>query len=386
MSWILPASIRPWVAITERFHRHHSIPQGVTILRAQRARCLQDPVERKLRRAGSPTARQRKAVIRAALVAAALLLATPATATAAGPDVLVWRTEHGIPHIVADDDAGIGYGYGYVVAQDHDLPARGVLRDGGGRAVALLRPRRQLRLLPQRLAPLEPLERPLLPPAERVGPDRRAREQRPRRSGRSRACASWCAATCAATTAPRRGRRGDRRVATRPAAASRGSSRSPRLRPTGASRRSRRWRAASLAITGIAGAQPPAAGRGGRGRQRRRGRARTPAATRARRHSGSNAIALGRERTQSGAGMVLGNPHLPWRGDGLLYQAHLTIPGRDGRGRRHLRRRPARGDRPHAPPRRGATRPRARSASRRSSCGSRPATRRPTSSTGRRGR
>ncbi len=42
---------------------------------------------------------------------------------------------------------------------------------------------------------------------------------------------------------------------------------------------------------------------------------------------GSNAIALGREATQTGAGMLLGNPHQPWRGAGSWYQAHLTIPG-----------------------------------------------------------
>ena len=66
--------------------------------------------------------------------------------------------------------------------------------------------------------------------------------------------------------------------------------------------------------------------------------------------SGSNAIALGRERTHSGAGMVLGNPHLTWRGDGLLYQAHLTIPGEMDVSGATYAGRPARGDRAHAPP------------------------------------
>ncbi len=42
---------------------------------------------------------------------------------------------------------------------------------------------------------------------------------------------------------------------------------------------------------------------------------------------GSNAIILGGDATQSGSGMLLGNPHQPWNGSGRWYEAHLTIPG-----------------------------------------------------------
>jgi acyl-homoserine-lactone acylase len=42
---------------------------------------------------------------------------------------------------------------------------------------------------------------------------------------------------------------------------------------------------------------------------------------------GSNAYGLGREATDNGRGMVLGNPHFPWDGSERLYQAHLRIPG-----------------------------------------------------------
>ncbi len=42
---------------------------------------------------------------------------------------------------------------------------------------------------------------------------------------------------------------------------------------------------------------------------------------------GSNGLALGRDATKSGRGMLLGNPHQPWFGNGAWYQAHLTIPG-----------------------------------------------------------
>ena len=43
---------------------------------------------------------------------------------------------------------------------------------------------------------------------------------------------------------------------------------------------------------------------------------------------GSNAYGLGAEQTRSGHGMVLGNPHFPWQGAERFFQSHLTIPGR----------------------------------------------------------
>jgi acyl-homoserine-lactone acylase len=43
---------------------------------------------------------------------------------------------------------------------------------------------------------------------------------------------------------------------------------------------------------------------------------------------GSNAVGLGKEATDNGRGMVLGNPHFPWDGPERFYQAQLTIPGK----------------------------------------------------------
>ncbi len=43
---------------------------------------------------------------------------------------------------------------------------------------------------------------------------------------------------------------------------------------------------------------------------------------------GSNAIAVGSERSADGKGMLLANPHFPWNGAMRFYQMHLTIPGR----------------------------------------------------------
>jgi acyl-homoserine-lactone acylase len=42
---------------------------------------------------------------------------------------------------------------------------------------------------------------------------------------------------------------------------------------------------------------------------------------------GSNAVAVGRQRSQDGKGMLLANPHFPWFGGLRFYQMHLTIPG-----------------------------------------------------------
>jgi acyl-homoserine-lactone acylase len=43
---------------------------------------------------------------------------------------------------------------------------------------------------------------------------------------------------------------------------------------------------------------------------------------------GSNGLALGKDVTANGRGMLLGNPHYPWTSTDRFYQAHLTVPGR----------------------------------------------------------
>jgi acyl-homoserine-lactone acylase len=42
---------------------------------------------------------------------------------------------------------------------------------------------------------------------------------------------------------------------------------------------------------------------------------------------GSNAIAMGSEVTESGRGLLLGNPHYPWQGSSRFHMIHTTIPG-----------------------------------------------------------
>lgn len=43
---------------------------------------------------------------------------------------------------------------------------------------------------------------------------------------------------------------------------------------------------------------------------------------------GSNAIAVGGQRTENGKGRLLANPHFPWGGGLRFYQMHLTLPGK----------------------------------------------------------
>ncbi|MNG79128.1 Acyl-homoserine lactone acylase PvdQ precursor [compost metagenome] len=43
---------------------------------------------------------------------------------------------------------------------------------------------------------------------------------------------------------------------------------------------------------------------------------------------GSNAVAVGAQRSENGRGLLLANPHFPWMGAMRFYQMQLTIPGR----------------------------------------------------------
>ena len=81
-------------------------------------------------------------------------------------------------------------------------------------------------------------------------------------------------------------------------------------------------------IDGIVGASPvsPAAAQAGDAR-RAEMFATGEGLSRLQPQIGSNAYGLGREATDNGRGMVLGNPHFPWDGSERLYQAHLRIPG-----------------------------------------------------------
>ena len=87
-----------------------------------------------------------------------------------------------------------------------------------------------------------------------------------------------------------------------------------------------------VAVDGIGGAQPPTPDAGGGDGAAQRALAATPPGTLRERldrpfGGGSNAIALGRDATDNGSGLLLGNPHQPWYGPERFFQSHLTLPG-----------------------------------------------------------
>ena len=80
----------------------------------------------------------------------------------------------------------------------------------------------------------------------------------------------------------------------------------------------------------LAGATPPAAVAGNAGNAGHQASYQL-AASRIQRFAldrGSNAVAVGSDRSFNGRGMLLANPHFPWVGGMRFYQMHLTIPGK----------------------------------------------------------
>jgi acyl-homoserine-lactone acylase len=73
----------------------------------------------------------------------------------------------------------------------------------------------------------------------------------------------------------------------------------------------------------VGNAQPPGVGAGRQGPRSR------PLALPERKDTlGSNGWALGRDKTASGAGMLVANPHFPWEGSLRFHESHQTIPGK----------------------------------------------------------
>ncbi|HEY8376570.1 MAG TPA: penicillin acylase family protein, partial [Nannocystis sp.] len=78
----------------------------------------------------------------------------------------------------------------------------------------------------------------------------------------------------------------------------------------------------------IGSAQPPnAAQRPGGAERRKEGEGPPIFGSLTRTGIGSNGWALGAEKTTSGGGMVVANPHFPWTGELKLWESHLTVPG-----------------------------------------------------------
>lgn len=236
----------------------------------------------------------------AAATAMALLWSGVATAEARGPAATIRYTEYGIPHVVATDYRQLGFGQGYAAATDNMCSlAQTMLTTSGTRSrylgadanpgSGLSRARTNLAsdLYFQGVDDTGVVER-LIARTDRMGPTAEVRE----------AVAGYAAGVSEFLR--------ENRI-TDPAC--RGAA---WLRPMTELDVYRHLYALGMvfgqasAADGIAAAQP-------RGEQT----------------IGSNAIALGGERTVTGRGLSLANPHLPWNTPDLrLWQSHLTIPGR----------------------------------------------------------
>ena len=216
------------------------------------------------------------------------------------------RTSHGVAHITADDFGSLGYGEGYAAAEDHGCQiARGLVQ-ARGELARYFGPGKE-----RRNVVADSVVRALDVPAQArtafaaedatnrgwltgysAGYNRYLREQGDDAPGSWCAGASWvrpatpedfmARTVLLAQTLPRMA--GALAAAQPPATASTTSVEPALVREA----------LDAMALAGL----------------------------------GSNAWALGSERTENGRGLLLANPHYPWYGGNQFWEKHLTIPGR----------------------------------------------------------
>ncbi|WP_439878803.1 bifunctional acylase PvdQ [Pseudomonas prosekii] len=246
-----------------------------------------------------------------ALVALSLMACARSQPEAAGVDIR--RTSFGVPHIRADDERGLGYGIGYAYAQDNlCLMANEIVTVNGERS-------------------------------RYFGPDQLTLEERPNLASDvffnwlntpEAVAGFWKAQTPQVRDLVDGYVAGyNRSLAERQAQGLPAQCQGDWVRPIAAEDLVKITR--RLLVEGgvgqfaeaLAGATPPAAVAA----------VATPAqsfqvaAERQQRFAldrGSNAVAIGSERSFNGRGMLLANPHFPWIGGMRFYQMHLTIPGK----------------------------------------------------------
>ncbi|HEX2085082.1 MAG TPA: penicillin acylase family protein [Solirubrobacteraceae bacterium] len=287
-------------------------------------------------RAGASGARRRRSVddapMRLTLLGAiAALLIVPCTA-AAQFDATIRRTDHGIPHITAKDYASLGYGYGYAFAEDNlcviaeqYVTVRGERSKFFGpnaswamRSNGTTNNNLNSDFFFKRIIAQGTVEKLIDQPPPN-GPRPEVREAvRGYVAGYNRYLQ-------------------DVGVANLPDKACRGAEWVRPIEEIDAYRRFYQLAllaSSGVSINGIGGAQPPTpAGGGGGGGE---GGAPVPTPSQLAELEerlplggiGSNAYGIGREQTDNGKGMLLGNPHFPWDGAERFYQAHATIPGK----------------------------------------------------------
>lgn len=246
----------------------------------------------------------------AALVAVSVA-AVPAQSAAADASAQIRRTSYGVPHIVAKDERGLGYGIGYAYAQDNlCLLANEVLTVSGERS-------------------------------RYFGAKGKTLEQRDNLA--SDVFFTWLNTPAAvdaflqAQPAPVKALLAGYASGYNRALAERRSQGLPAecgsgewLRPISSedlvklTRRLLAEGGVGQFVEALAGAQPPtlASRQASTGFATALARQQRFAAER-----GSNAVAVGAQRSANGRGLLLANPHFPWMGGMRFYQMQLTIPG-----------------------------------------------------------
>ncbi len=265
-----------------------------------------------------------------AMVGVMLAIApAPVVAQDGGFDVTIRRTDHGIPHIEARDYAGIGYGYGYAFAEDNLCVIADSYVTVSGERSRFFGPDKSWRF--QGNTSLNNnLESDFF--FKRVVDDRVVEKlvDAPAPQGPLPGVRELVRGYAAGYNRYLR----DTGVDRLPDPNCRGADWVRPIREIDVYRRIYQIAlvaSGTAAIEGIAGAQPPAPGDTA-------GSAGAAAPSRAEVDAlrtkigsigaGSNAYGLGREATDNGKGMLLGNPHFPWDGSERFYQAHVTIPGK----------------------------------------------------------
>ncbi len=247
----------------------------------------------------------------AAALAAFSVGAAPVQSAAADASAQIRRTTYGVPHIVAKDERGLGYGIGYAYAQDNlCLLANEVLTVSGERS-------------------------------RYFGAKGKTLEQRDNLA--SDVFFAWLNTPAAvdaflqAQPAPVQALLAGYASGYNRALAERRSQGVPAecgngewLRPISSedlvklTRRLLAEGGVGQFVEALAGAQPPTQA----GQPTAAGFA--AALARQQRFAterGSNAVAVGARRSANGRGLLLANPHFPWMGGMRFYQMQLTIPG-----------------------------------------------------------
>ena len=264
----------------------------------------------------------------AAVVVTATLLAPGAAAAETTYDVTVRRTSHGIPHIKADDYGSLGFGYGYALAQDNICTVADTYVTVNAQRSKYFGPDGSWELRGNgtvnnnlnsdfffaRIKDSGIVEKLTSMPAP-DGPLPQAKEAvRGYVAGYNHYLASVG-------------------VENLPDPACRGAE---WVRPITEMDAYRRFYELALlasgdvAINEIGSAQPPPPGgaTSGQAMSPEQFLRRFPERFNEALGIGSNAYGFGKDLTDNGRGMVLGNPHFPWAGAERLYQSHLTIPGK----------------------------------------------------------